>query len=168
MPETIEIGGRRPLGLSWSDVSGSPSKLTAATAQALQSRGTVIVLVGQPRHSWGVAETLKVDENHIKDKSEDLRHIQTFLAEEMGPDFPLASLLEYGIGVHHSGLSEDTRTVVEWLAEKDELDVLVATTTIAQGVNFPVSGLVFASHQYPYGKDMPQRTFGTLLAGLAA
>jgi len=26
-------------------------------------------------------------------------------------------------------------------------------------VNFPVSGLVFASHQYPYGEDMPPEDF---------
>ena len=159
VPETIEIGDRRPLGLSWSDVSSSPSKLAAATAQALQSRGTVVVLVGQPRHSWGVAESFKVDGNQLRNPSEDVRHVQTFLNEEMGPDFPLASLLEYGIGVHHAGLSDDTRTVIEWLAERNELNVLVATTTIAQGVNFPVSGLVFASHQYQYGKDMPPEDF---------
>ena len=77
----------------------------------------------------------------------------------MGPDFPLASLLDYGVGVHHAGLSEDTRTVVEWLTEQGMLGVLVATTTIAQGVNFPVSGLVFASHQYPYGEDMSPEDF---------
>lgn len=71
----------------------------------------------------------------------------------------MTSLLGYGIGVHHSGLSEDTRTIVEWLTEKEKLRVLVATTTIAQGVNFPVSGLVFASHQYPYGEDMPPEDF---------
>lgn len=82
----------------------------------------------------------------------------------MGQDFPLTSLLEYGIGVHHSGLSEDTRTLVEWLTERSQLRVLVATTTIAQGVNFPVSGVVFASHQYPLRKfpfhvDMPPEDF---------
>ena len=77
----------------------------------------------------------------------------------MGSDFPLTSLLEYGVGVHHSGLSEDTRTIIEWLTERKLLRVLVATTTIAQGVNFPVSGVVFASHQYPYGQDMPPEDF---------
>ena len=158
VPEAIEIG-KRPLELSWSDVSDSPGKLAAATAQALRSRGTVIALVAQPRHSWGVAEAFKVEGNRAADKSEDMRHIQRFLSEEMGPDFPLGSLLDYGIGVHHSGLSDDTRTIVEWLAERGELNVLVATTTIAQGVNFPVSGLVFATHQYPYGQDMPPEDF---------
>ncbi|MHB1950426.1 MAG: DEAD/DEAH box helicase [Acidiferrobacteraceae bacterium] len=161
LPEALDISGQRPLGLSWSDVSNSPGKLAAATAQALQSRGTVIVLVDKPRNSWGVAAAFKTNENRIA-PSGDLTHIQRFLVDEMGQDFPLTELLEYGVAVHHSGLSEDTRTLVEWLtenAEQSKLRALVATTTIAQGVNFPVSGVVFASHQYPYGQDMPPEDF---------
>lgn len=159
VPETLDIGERRPLGLSWSDVSGSPGKLAAATAQILQRRGTVIVLVDKPRNSWGVAAAFKVEDNRVDVGGADLGHIQRFLADEMGEDFPLAGLLEYGVGVHHSGLSEDTRTLIEWLTEQGKLRALVATTTIAQGVNFPVSGVVFASHQYPYGQDMPPEDF---------
>ena len=159
VPEVLEPGGRRPLGLLWSQVSNSPGKLAAATAQTLKHRGTIIVLVDKPRNSWGVAEVLKVDENRLDEPDEDMAHIQRFLLDEMGDDFPLTSLLDYGIGVHHTGLSEDTRTLVEWLTEQSKLKVLVATTTIAQGVNFPVSGVVFASHQYPYGQDMPPEDF---------
>jgi len=159
VPEALDIGKPRPLGLSWSDVSGSPGKLAAATAQILQRRGTVIVLVDQPRNSWGVAAAFKVEENRVAAESADVAHIQRFLADEMGQDFPLASLLEYGVGVHHAGLSEDTRTLIEWLTEQGQLKALVATTTIAQGVNFPVSGVVFASHKYPYGQDMPPEDF---------
>lgn len=159
VPETLVLGESRPLGLSWSEVSGSPGKLAAATAQILQRRGTVIMLVDKPRNSWGVAAAFKAEDNRIAKTSSDLTHIQSFLADEMGKDFPLTSLLEYGIGVHHAGLSEDTRTLVEWLTEQGKLRALVATTTIAQGVNFPVSGVVFASHQYPYGQDMPPEDF---------
>ena len=159
VPEPLTLEERRPLGLSWSKVSKSPGQLAAATAQVLRQRGTVIVLVGQPRHSWSVAEAFKVDENRIACGSEDLGYIREFLTDEMGPDFPLVPLLEYGVGVHHAGLSDDTRTIVEWLTERSELKVLVATTTIAQGVNFPVSGVVFASHQYLYGQEMPPEDF---------
>ena len=159
VPEVLEIQDVRPLGLSWSKVSTSPGKLAAATAQILQRRGTVIVLADKPMNTWGLAETFKVNENRYKNERNDLAHIQDFLVDEMGPDFPLTSLLEYGVGVHHAGLSEDTRMIMEWLTEKGKLRVLVATTTIAQGVNFPVSGVVFASHQYPYGKDMPPEDF---------
>jgi superfamily II DNA/RNA helicase len=157
--EVFDLPDRRPLGLSWSHVSGSPGKLAAATAQVLQRRGTIIILVDKPRNSWGVANALKVEGNRLDASNQDLVHIQQFLADEMGTDFPLTTLLEFGIGVHHSGLSEDTRTLVEWLTERGKLRALVATTTIAQGVNFPVSGVVFASHQYPYGQDMPPEDF---------
>jgi len=133
IPETLELGDERPLGLSWSNVSGSPGKLAAATAQVLQRRGTVIVLVDKPRNSWGVANAFQVDENRVTDADPDLTHIRHFLADEMGQDFPLISLLEFGIGVHHAGLSEDTRTLVEWLTEQGKLRALVATTTIARG-----------------------------------
>ncbi len=164
IPEILTIGDRRPLGLSWSAVAHSSGRLAAATAQVLQKRGTVIVLADSPAGAWSVADAFKVDKNRIDMESEDLGHVQRFLADEMGQDFPLARLLEYGIGVHHAGMSEDTRALVEWLTENQRLRALVATTTIAQGVNFPVSGVVFASHQYrlrnyPYRQDMPPEDF---------
>ncbi|MCG3171272.1 MAG: hypothetical protein CALGDGBN_02872 [Pseudomonadales bacterium] len=164
IPEQIGLRESRPLGLTWSKVAKSPGKIAAATAQVLQKRGTVIVLADTPASTWGIADTFRVDENRRTLDGDDLRHVQRFLIDEMGNDFPLAGLLEYGVGVHHAGMSEDTRALVEWLTENGRLDVLVATTTIAQGVNFPVSGIVFASHQYrtrkfPYRIDMPPQDF---------
>lgn len=164
IPEQIGIGEPRPLGLAWSTVKDSPGKIAATTAQILQKRGTVIVLADTPTATWSIANTLKAEENKRTLEGDELGHVQRFLSDEMGQDFPLASLLEYGVGVHHAGMSEDTRALVEWLTENDRLGVLVATTTIAQGVNFPVSGVVFASHQYrsgkwPYRRDMPPEDF---------
>lgn len=164
IPEQIGIGEPRPLGLAWSTVKDSPGKIAATTAQILQKRGTVIVLADTPSTTWSIANTLKAEENKRTLEGDELVHVQRFLSDEMGQDFPLASLLEYGIGVHHAGMSEDTRALVEWLTENERLGVLVATTTIAQGVNFPVSGVVFASHQYrfgkwPYRRDMPPEDF---------
>ena len=78
---------------------------------------------------------------------------------EFGESFPLIELMSFGVGVHHAGLSDDVRMLMEWLFESDELKFLVATTTLAQGVNFPVTGVVMASHQYPYGSDMPPEDF---------
>lgn len=164
IPEQIGIGEPRPLGLAWSAVAQSPGKIAAATAQVLQKRGTVIVLADTPAATWRIANAFKVKENKRTLDGDDLEHVQRFLIDEMGQDFPLAGLLEYGVGVHHAGMSEDTRALVEWLTENDRLGVLVATTTIAQGVNFPVSGVVFASHQYrsrksPFRRDMPPQDF---------
>src|SRR5690606_20199755 len=63
------------------------------------------------------------------------------------------------VGVHHGGLPEEVRMLMEWLFEKGHLDTLAATTTLAQGVNFPVSGVVMAATQYPFGQDMPAEDF---------
>lgn len=159
IPESLEFDESRPLGLSWSDVSSSRGKLAAATANLLPHRGTVVILVGQPRHSWSVARTLTQQDGSRHEQDEDVRHVKEFLKLEMGPDFPLVPLLDHGVAVHHAGLSDDARILVEWLTEQGKLRMLVATTTLAQGVNFPISAVVFASHQYPYGRDMPAADF---------
>lgn len=133
--------------------------IAAVTAQFLQQRGPVIIMHSRPDWVWGLADKLKVETNRIPELSKEVRLVQGYLRLELGDEFPLIELLGYGIGVHHAGLPDDVRGLVEWLFESDKLKFLVATTTIAQGVNFPVSGVVMASHQYPYGDDMPPEDF---------
>lgn len=138
------------------------SEVAVATAQQLKKRGPVIVMHARPDWAWSLAKMLKTDSNRRPTPSEQVRLVQEFLALEMGQDFPLIDLLHHGVGIHHAGLSDDTRSLMEWLFENEELDYLVATTTIAQGVNFPVSGVVMASHQYPSKtgtNDMPPADF---------
>lgn len=135
------------------------TEVAVSAAHQLKKRGPVIVMHARPDWVWSLAMSMKNSANRRPALSERVKLVQEFLALEMGQDFPLVDLLNHGIGVHHAGLSDDTRALMEWLFENEELDYLVATTTIAQGVNFPVSGVVMASHQYPYGQDMPPADF---------
>lgn len=112
----------------------------------------------RPDWAWSLADKFKIEENR-QASTDRTKLVQEFLELEFGPTFPLADLITYGVGVHHAGLSDDVRTLMEWLFEDGEIRFLVATTTIAQGVNFPISGVVMASHQYPYGVDMPPEDF---------
>ncbi|MDH5542044.1 MAG: DEAD/DEAH box helicase [Nitrospinota bacterium] len=132
--------------------------LAAVAAQKLQERGPVIVMHQRPDWVWALAKKLKIETNR-KAPTQKIELVQEFLRLEFGSDFPLVDLIAYGVGVHHAGLSDEVRALMEWLFEEEELRFLVATTTIAQGVNFPVSGVVMASHQYPYGEDMPPEDF---------
>ena len=134
------------------------STLAAVAAQDLQKRGPVIVMHTQPDWVWSLARRFKINANQ-KLPSAKVELVQEFLKLEFGESFPLIDLMSFGVGVHHAGLSDDVRALMEWLFEEEELRFLVATTTIAQGVNFPVSGMVMASHQYPYGVDMPPEDF---------
>lgn len=164
VPERLPLGEKKPLGLTCSAVSTNFSKLAAATAQGLKSRGPVIVLARTIPHTWSLAENFKHPDNKAAGVHEDVQLVQRYLEREFGQDFELCKLLEYGVGVHHSGLSDEARVLMEWLFEQEHIKVLVATTTIAQGVNFPVSGIVMAAHQYPGPPpvDMPPEDFWNL------
>ncbi|MDE0001471.1 MAG: DEAD/DEAH box helicase [Rhodospirillaceae bacterium] len=130
------------------------STLAAVAAQRLQERGPVIVMHARPDWVWGLAERLKIEANR-RAPSQKAQLVQRFLELEFGEAFPLVDLVNFGVGVHHAGLSDDVRSLMEWLFEDGELRFLVATTTIAQGVNFPVSGVVMASHRYPGSAERP-------------
>jgi hypothetical protein len=74
-------------------------------------------------------------------------------------------MLLKGVAVHHAGLSDDARSLIEWLAEAGHLRVLCATATITQGINFPVSSIFLASIYVPHGhvsKRMSTRNFWNL------
>ena len=155
--DLLDLQNNRDIASTYSRASKS-SVLAAIAAQKLQQRGPVIVMHTRPDWVWSLADRLKIEVNK-KVPTANISLIQKFLKLELGPETPLIDLLSYGIGVHHAGLPDEVRTLVEWLFEEDELNFLVATTTIAHGVNFPVSGVVMASHQYPFGKDMPPEDF---------
>ena len=139
--------------------ASNPSDIAAMAAQHLKKRGPVILMHQRPDWAWSLADKLKFEANRASSSTSEIKLVQDYLRLEFGDEFPLIELLNYGIGVHHSGLPDEVRNLMEWLFENDKLNFLVATTTIAQGVNFPVSGVVMASHQYPYGNDMPPEDF---------
>jgi replicative superfamily II helicase len=154
------ISENRPLGRAWSDAG--LNRVAAATSAALEERGATITLTQKPSFAWSVAtEILQsgMRPSRTQTPSRDVQAVQRVLAAEFGEDFPLVNMLGNGIGVHHSGLPDEIKACTEWLIESGQIDHLVATTTIAQGVNFPVANVVFATHQYPYGETMPPSDF---------
>jgi len=158
----LSLPKNQDIASTYSKVS-DPTTLAAVAAQNLQKRGPVIVMHARPDWVWTLADRFKITANKTQ-LTDKIKLVQQFLNMEFGQDFPLVDLLSYGTGVHHAGLSDDVRTLMEWLFEENELKFLVATTTIAQGVNFPVTGVIMASHQYPTSQspfwiDMPPEDF---------
>jgi replicative superfamily II helicase len=166
--DTIPLCSGRELGLTWSKVGGSLSNIAAVTASCLNRRGPVIAVAQKVKDAWSLARTIANDpklEEKLAERGSSTANVDfvaDFIAEEFGVHFELGELLKKRIGLHHSGLSDDTKVLMEWLMENGELDTLVATTTIAQGLNFPVTAVVMASHQYVYGADMPAEDFWNL------
>ncbi|MEV0675980.1 DEAD/DEAH box helicase [Actinosynnema sp. NPDC050436] len=63
----------------------------------------------------------------------------------------LRKCLEGGVAFHIADLSDWERQAVEWSfrQEKSEIRVIVATTTLAEGVNLPADAVVIASLKHP-------------------
>lgn len=68
---------------------------------------------------------------------------------DYGDDSDLVRCLSKGVAFHHSALSGELRYLVERLATLGTLDFIAATTTLAQGMNFPVSSVVIHSVSKP-------------------
>ena len=155
--QTVELAEGRPFGLAYSKLKSSTT-LATATALALSQRGSTVTLVGQPSYSWKTAERLadSISEEVHDDLAESIGKL---LEDEYGREYPLTRLLKKGVAVHHAGLSDDVRLMIEALAERGALRHIVATTTLAQGINFPISNVVLGSYKYPFGTQMPTEDF---------
>lgn len=72
--------------------------------------------------------------------------VQKYLEEEMGCTTLFSQLLSKRIAVHHAGLSDETKLLIEHLIRERQILYVCATTTVAEGVNFPVSSVYFDSY----------------------
>jgi replicative superfamily II helicase len=145
--ERVAIDRERTHTITLTQARSSKLGVSALVAEALASRGSSIVLAYSPTDCWNLAEKLAP---MLPDKHSDrLTLVREFVKAEYGQDFALNDLLGKGLGVHHAGISPEVRSLLEWLTEEGELVALVATTTMAQGVNFPISNVILSTH-YKY------------------
>ena len=75
------------------------------------------------------AEEIHVLSEYIKD--ENLRHT-----------------IQFGVGMHHAGLEESDRKIVEDLFVRKKIQILVTTSTLAWGVNFPARLVVVKGTEF--------------------
>ncbi len=55
----------------------------------------------------------------------------------------LKETVKYGIAYHHSGLTNDEKTIIEKGYRQGTLYVLVATSTLSTGINLPAKAVIF-------------------------
>lgn len=75
-------------------------------------------------------------------------------------DTNLSQSLPFGIGIHHAGLTESDRVMVEDLFREEKIQILVCTSTLAWGVNMPAHLVVIKGTEFYDAKtkryiDMP-------------
>ena len=129
---------------------GSKKAISASTAIPLARQGGVLVLLrGRATAEERAAEIARLIEPSTP--SPLAQAVMHFAAEELGAAHPLPDLIGRGIAFHHAGLSHDLRVLIEVLIEKGDVRIVCGTTTLAQGVNFPIASVIVETLQTHVG-----------------
>ncbi|HEX5551661.1 MAG TPA: DEAD/DEAH box helicase, partial [Chitinophagaceae bacterium] len=121
-----------------------------------------VILARNPNDAFDIANEICASSNQEFDIDADVELVRRFIEDELGNDFSLSECLRKRIGVHSSALPDEIKILIEDLMSKGKLQAMVATTTIAQGINFPISAVIMSSYQYSSQQGtykMPVRDF---------
>jgi superfamily II DNA/RNA helicase len=144
---------------------GAPSQgatikaLTRATVKAIASRGGTLVLCRGPGTAMTRAGELAESLPLKPELSPHARAITRYLETEFGRSSDLAAAIQHGVAYHHAGLSQEARILIESLVRDGDIDVICGTTTLAQGVNFPISSVIVESLQKGKGGRLSYTDF---------
>lgn len=147
----------------------SNSSIAAALAFKSIRSGPVLVYAQQPRYAVSIArhmvERLRLNRPleppfAIEGSDATRAELADYIGRRIGPGSVLSDAVRAGIGLHHGGLPQSLRLVIEQAFKSGDLRVLVATNTIAQGVNFPVKTIIV--HTLP-GSEAPRRDLWNLI-----
>jgi len=146
-----------------SQISNSKLKLASFVGRnILDINNPIIILAAGIDETYTVADYLYENCNQDFEDDEDIKLLKKFIQTEVGEDFPLVKYLDKRIAIHSSAIPDEIRQLIEMMMEEGKLQALVATTTIAQGINFPVSAVIMGSYNYPFSGPMPTRDFWNL------
>jgi len=94
-----------------------------------------------------------------QNESENIKLVKKFILDEVGRETVLSQVLSKKIALHHAGLSDETKLLVEYLIREKEVKHIFATSTLAEGVNFPVSCVYFDSYKKGPKNDLSVNDF---------
>ncbi|KAI9505837.1 Sec63 Brl domain-containing protein [Coemansia spiralis] len=110
----------------------------------------VIIFVSSRRQTRLTAQDLMaycgIEENPRHFLRMDEWEIEAVLERTQDPNLRLS--LSFGIGMHHAGLTENDRKICEQLFYDRKIQVLVATSTLAWGVNLPAHLVILKGTEF--------------------
>lgn len=119
-------------------------RLMEFTYKHLSNSGSNVLYLCQGKKSADKKARLMASVDDSKPaKSELIDLAIRYIEDEVGEATALTEVLPKRIAVHHAGLTNDTKLLVEHLIKKNEIKHIFATTTVAQGLNFPISTVYF-------------------------
>ena len=144
--------------------SGHRAQVAAETAFRLAPQGPVLIFCAVPDHAEASARALgqRIELSEAIDepvpalfRTGQTNRAAAVALEWLGAEHWLTRLLIRGIAAHHARIPEPVRVAIEEDFRRHRLSVVAATTTLAQGVNFPVRTVIFHTTRR-YDRDREQ------------
>jgi hypothetical protein len=147
---------------------GDNGSIAAALAFLAVRTGPVLIYARRP--DWAESISAKILErlslerpivtNLISPQNEnELAELSEYLRSVLGEDSILPQAVAKGFAFHHGGLPQGVRLVIEDEFRRQTIPLLIATNTLAQGVNLPAKTVIV--HSLP-GSEAPVRDFWNL------
>jgi hypothetical protein len=141
--------------------SRSRPKIAGSVAIALSKLGSAsLILTAGPKDAEDraieIAAVLR-ERGDMATAGQDLSDAINYIERELGAEYPLTTTMLSGVAFHHAGLAPEVRTLVERLLAKGILRIVTGTTTLAQGVNFPLGNVIVEPLKLPDGRGRPYR-----------
>ena len=141
--------------------SRSRPGISASIAISLATSGSsTLILTRGPgtaeERALTIAEIIR-SQDGISRTSQDLDDVRSYVENELGSDYPLATTLRQGVAFHHAGLPPEVRSLVETLLARGLVKIVTGTSTLAQGVNFPLANVIIETLKVPQGRGQKYR-----------
>jgi len=120
--------------------------LVREAVEALSNKGSILVLCRGP----GTSVTRALELAKVLPKvplTPECESVSHYLEAEIGRESALSKCIRHGVVYHHAGLSLEARALLEGLIRRGHVKVVCGTTTLAQGVNFPISTVIIETLQ---------------------
>jgi DEAD/DEAH box helicase len=121
-------------------------RIRARMATLLGAHGQVLVIeptkAAAQRTAVALAEELEEDDPQCA-------ALVALATTRLDAAHPLVGVLRRGVGFHHAALPGDIQAELEDGIRKGPLRYLVATTTLIEGINFPVRSVLIGDRGYP-------------------
>lgn len=118
----------------------------AMLANNLSSTGIVLVLATSPAKAEKIASSIAALREICEEAEGIVRErLDARIERELFADSPLRGMYKKRVIYHHAQLPPRVRSAIESAIVERHIDVVCATTTLAEGVNFPFSTVIVES-----------------------
>ena len=126
-----------------------------------KQKGCILVLCKGAKSAEKLATALagQFDFSNGNDEQKEVTYAREVIRLELGSDHPLLNLLSKRIAFHHAKLPPMVKEAIENLVNHNLVKVLVATTTLAQGMNFPIKTVIFETLHVGGGGNTKELTY---------